>query len=90
MKTLQVRLPDSVHSRLKNLSKQEGVSLNQLLVTAASNEVVRQETREFFAGAASTYSAQSFAEALAAVPDVKPQPGDEIKDGHSESAQKVL
>ena len=40
MKTLQVRLPDSVHSPLKNLAKQEGVSLNQVLVTAASNEVV--------------------------------------------------
>jgi hypothetical protein len=59
MKTLQVRLPDSVHSRLKKLAKQEGVSLNQVLVTAASNEVVRQETRDFFSQAADHFDPQT-------------------------------
>ena len=79
MKTLQVRLPDSVHGRLKSLAQREGVSLNQMLVTAASNEVVRQETREFFRGAAAGYDAAAFAEALAAIPDALPRPGDEVK-----------
>ena len=78
MKTLQVRLPDSVHGRLKNLAKQEGVSLNQVLVKAASNEVVRTETRDFFAQAAAIYDPQAFADALAAVPDAEPVEGDEI------------
>ncbi len=78
MKTLQVRLPESVHGRLKTLAKQEGVSLNQVLVTAASNEVVRAETRDFFAQAAAGYDPQAFAEALAAIPDVAPMKGDEI------------
>ena len=78
MKTLQVRLPDSVHGRLKNLAKQEGVSLNQVLVTAASNEVVRSETRDFFAQATAAYDPQAFADALAAVPDVEPVEGDEV------------
>lgn len=78
MKTLQVRLPDSVHGRLKNLAKQEGVSLNQVLVTAASNEVVRGETRDFFVQAASHYNLQAFVDALAAVPDAPPVRGDEI------------
>lgn len=78
MKTLQVRLPDSVHGRLKNLARQEGVSLNQVLVAAASNEVVRQETRDFFAQAATLYNPQAFADALAAVPDSAPFKGNEI------------
>lgn len=77
MKALQVRLPDSVHGQLKALAKREGVSLNQALVTAASNEIVRQETREFFAAAAQAYSPQRFADALGAVPDVPPKEGDE-------------
>jgi predicted transcriptional regulator len=79
MKTLQVRLPDSVHSRLKNLAKQEGVSLNQMLVTAASNEVVRSETRDFFAQAAAHYNPQAFADALSAVPDADAIEGDELQ-----------
>ena len=47
MKTLQLRVPDSIHRELKQRALQEGVSLNQLLVVAASNEVVRGETRDF-------------------------------------------
>ena len=78
MKTLQVRLPDSVHGHLKNLAQREGVSLNQMIVTAASNEVVRQETREFFAHSTTKFDEQAFAAALAAVPDVAPVAGDEI------------
>lgn len=75
---LQVRLPQSVHGRAKERARAEGVSLNQFLVTAASNEIVRQETREFFANIAKDYDAQAFADALAAVPDVPPVPGDEL------------
>ncbi|MBV9864935.1 MAG: toxin-antitoxin system HicB family antitoxin [Abitibacteriaceae bacterium] len=78
MKTLQVRLPDSVHRHLKGLAKREGVSLNQVLVTAASNEVVRQETRDFFAQASAEFDPQAFAAALNAVPDVEPIEGDQI------------
>jgi len=78
MKTLHVRLPDSLHGRLKELAQREGVSLNQVLVVAASNEVVRQETRAFFQDAASGFEPRQFAEALAAVPDVLAEAGDEV------------
>ena len=78
MKTLQVRLPDSVHGRLKILAQHEGVSLNQILVTAASDEVVRSETRDFFARAAREFDPQAFAATLDAIPDVPPLPGDEL------------
>ena len=78
MKTLQVRLPDSVHGRLKELASKEGVSLNQMLVSAASNEVTRQETREFFQGARSNFDPVAFAEALAAVSDAAPLHEDEM------------
>jgi hypothetical protein len=78
MKTLQVRLPDNVHSRMKRLSQDEGISLNQFIVTSVSNEIVREETRDFFRKAAATFDPKAFAEALAAVPDVSPVEGDEM------------
>ncbi len=77
MKTIQLRLPDSIHSRAKRLTQHEGVSLNQFIVTSVSNEVVREETRDFFRQAASRFDPKAFAEALAAVPDVPPVKGDE-------------
>ncbi|BCM93104.1 hypothetical protein IAD21_04992 [Abditibacteriota bacterium] len=78
MKTLQLRLPDGIHSQIKQLAQQEGVSLNQFLVVAASNEAVRQETRDFFRRASSEYDAKAFASALDSIPDAPIIEGDEI------------
>ena len=78
MKTLQVRMPENVHSRVTRLSREEGVSLNQFIVTSVSNEIVREETRDFFRKAASRFDAKAFADALAAVPDAPPAEGDAL------------
>ena len=48
MKTMQVRFPDPIHERLKELATEDGVSLNSFVVTSVNNEVIRQETRDFF------------------------------------------
>lgn len=76
MKTLQVRMPENVHSRVARLSREEGISLNQFIVTSVSNEIVREETRDFFRKAAARFDPKAFADALAAVPDASPVEGD--------------
>ena len=78
MKTIQVRLPDSIHSRAKQFAKEEKVSMNQFIVMSLSNEIVRDETSDFFRKAAAHFDAQAFADALAAVPDESPVDGDEM------------
>ena len=78
MKTIQVRLPDSIHSRVKHLSHESRMSMNQFIVTSVSNEVVREETSDFFREAASHFDCKAFADALAAVPDAPPVEGDRI------------
>jgi len=78
MKTIQVRLPDSVHSRVKHLSQESKMSMNQFIVTSVSNEVVREETSDFFREAASHFDPRAFADALAAVPDGPTVEGDEL------------
>lgn len=69
IKSIQLRLPEPIHRRVKALAEAEGVSINQFLVMSASNEVVRQETRDFFRAAAASFDPAAFAEALGAVPD---------------------
>ena len=69
MKTMQVRFPDHIHERLRELAREEGISLNSFIVSSVSNEVIRQETRDFFKAAAANYDARAFAEALATVAD---------------------
>jgi len=78
MKSIQVRLPDGVHGRVKELATEAGVSLNQFILTSVSNEVVREETRDFFRAAASAFDPTAFAEALGAVPDAPPVKGDKL------------
>lgn len=78
MKTIQVRLPDSIHSRVKRFSREENVSMNQFIVTSVSNEIVRDETSDFFREAAAHFDPEAFADALAAVPDLPSVSGDEI------------
>ena len=78
MKTIQVRLPDHIHERLRELAKEEGISLNSFIVSSVSNEVIRQETRDFFRDAAAGYDPQAFAEALAAVADAQVVESDRI------------
>ena len=80
MKTLQVRFPDHVHERLRQLAQEESVSLNSFIVAAVNNEVIRQETREFFRDAAAHYDPRAFAEALAAIPDLPTPDFDQIAE----------
>jgi hypothetical protein len=79
MKAIQVRLPESIHRRAKQLAGEEGVSLNQFILTSVSNEVVRQETRDFFRAAAAKFDPAAFAEALGAVPDGAPVKSDRLR-----------
>lgn len=39
MSTLSVRLPDSLHEKLKELAEKEGVSMNQLITLAVSEKM---------------------------------------------------
>lgn len=80
MKTMQVRFPDRIHARLKDFAGEDGVSLNSFIVTSVNNEVIRQETRDFFRDAAANYDPQAFAEALAAVADAPMEDSDLIGD----------
>jgi predicted DNA-binding protein len=78
MKTIQIRVPDTIHERMKKLAKEEGISMNNFIVSSVSNEVIRQETRDFFKRASERFNPESFAEALAAVPDKPVEGSDKI------------
>jgi hypothetical protein len=78
MKTMQVRLPDSIHGKVRRLAHDEHMSLNQFLVTSVSNEVIRHETSDFFREASARFSDAAFRDALAAVPDVPAKADDRL------------
>ena len=73
MVKMQLRLPDSIHSKIKKIALRESVSINQFLVNSISNELIRYETLRFFEDRAKDFSEQDFLEALAEIPDIPPE-----------------
>lgn len=78
MSTLSLRLPESLHDRLRELAKREGVSMNQLIATAVAEKISALDTVEYLEERAARGSREEFLRALGRAPDVEPVPGDEL------------
>jgi len=78
MSTLSVRLPASIHARLRALAKRERVSINQLITTALAEKLSALDTEEYLKGRARRATKARFRRALRAVPDVPPDDSDRI------------
>ncbi len=79
MTTLSLRLPNSIHKRLREVAQQEGVSINQLITTAVAEKMAALKTVDYLADRARRGERKRFLAVLAKVPDVPPEPGDETK-----------
>lgn len=78
MSILSLRLPESLHQRARELAQEEGVSINQLIATALAEKISALDTISYLKERGSRGSRSAFLEALDRVPDVDPEPGDEI------------
>ena len=77
MSTLSLRLPDSIHRHIREIAKQEGVSINQFISTAVSEKISATMTEEYLATRAKRAEKGALKEILEKVPDREPLPGDE-------------
>ena len=77
MTALTIRLPDSVHLRIKELAARDGVSVNQFIASAAAEKMASMMTLEYLRKEAAEGRRSEFLEVLDRVPDVSPLPGDE-------------
>lgn len=80
MSTLSLRLPNSLHEQLRKLAEAEGVSINQLIATAAAEKVSSLMTVKYLEDRAARGDRRKFEQILTKVPDVAPQKGDEWGD----------
>ena len=78
MTALNVRLPDSLHKRLRVLAEQEGVSINSLISTAVAEKLSALDTETLLLEGARRGSSATFLGVLAKVPSDPPLRGDEL------------
>jgi len=79
MSTLSLRLPNSLHHRVRILSHKDRISINQFVATAVAEKIAALDAGDYIASRAKRGSRKKFLEALAKVPDVEPEEYDKIQ-----------
>ena len=78
MSTISLRLPNSLHNRVRTLSKTDSISINQFVATAVAEKISALDTEDYLMQRAGTGSRRKFEAALSKVPDVEPDAFDRI------------
>ena len=78
MSSLSLRLPDSLHEKVRELAEQDDVSINQFIATAVAEKAAALLTVTYLEERARRADPRAFDRVLARVPDVAPVAGDEI------------
>ena len=76
MSSLSVRLPESLHNSLREISKKDNVSINQFVASAVAEKITALETEDYLEKRAQKGSRKSFKAILDKVPDVEPEESD--------------
>jgi len=75
---ISLRLPNSLHDRLRELAAREGISLNQLLTLAAAEKVATILAFDWLEERARASDLGAFDALLRRVPAVPAAPGDDL------------
>ena len=78
MSTISLRLPASLHRRVRELAKKEEVSINQIITTALAEKLSALMTVEYLEERAKRGSRRKFERAMGKVRDVKPEDADRL------------
>ncbi len=79
MSALTIDLPDSLHGKLREFAEAEGLSLEQLVASAAAEKLAALlDGAAYLRREAALAARGDFERVLAKIPDAPPQPGDEL------------
>ena len=78
MSTLSIRLPNSLHKQLRELAKEEGVSMNQLISAAVGEKLAALMTLDYLEERAKRGSRKRYDSVLERVSDIEPDEEDRL------------
>ena len=81
MSHLNVQIPDSLYKNLQVLAEQDGISVNQFIATAVAEKIAALTTETYLGALAKRGDREKYEAVLAKVPDVEPEPYDQMPTG---------
>ena len=78
MAVLSLRLPDSLHRRVREMAKQDGISMNHFVALAVAEKVSALDTVDYLRQRAARADVSDFDRVLDMVPDVEPDAHDRL------------
>ena len=76
MSTISLRLPDSLHDRVRKLAKEDNISINQFVATALAEKMSALLTEEYLTERAKKGSKRKFKTALSKIKNTSPEEND--------------
>ena len=76
MRALTIRLPSSVHQKIKELAERDEISVNQFIASAAAEKLASVMTLDYLKAEAAKGKLSDFKKFLNMVPDVPALKGD--------------
>ena len=81
MSTLSLRLPESIHKKVKELASEEGISINQFITTALAEKLSALLTLAYIEERGRKGSRAKYERVLRKVRDTSPEQSDELRAG---------
>ncbi len=76
MSTISLRLPDSLHESVRELAKQDNISINQFVATALAEKMSALVTEKYLSERASRGTKKKFKSALSKIKNIAPDEND--------------
>lgn len=73
MGTLSIRIPESIHKRVKVLASRDNISINQFIATALAEKLAALDTEEYLEERSKRGSRKKYQKVLSKVKDSEPQ-----------------
>ena len=78
MSAISIRLPDSLHRKVKEVAQRDNVSINQMITLAVAEKLSALETVDYLGNRARKASKAKFQKALKKIPARNPESSDRI------------
>jgi predicted transcriptional regulator len=78
MSTISIRIPESLHHKVREIAKKENISINQFINAALAEKISALLTEAYLEERAKRGSRSKFENALSKVPDVEPEAHDKL------------